>query len=292
MAFKYAITLASFCNIEPMEKTLEQISGLGFDAVEMYGEPERVNGRVLDELFRSYQISVCGITGMWGRASEDGWKRKLLSSDKDILSHTKRYVKQCVKLCHALGGDNLNICLFSDESLSIFDKTHRVIPEDRKAVVRKLVVPTLSELAKFAKEYGISLLLEPLNRYSTQYCGNAHDAIAIAERVNQENFGVMLDTFHMNIEEDTFEEAITSSKKLLKHIHFADNNRKMPGEGHIDFGEIVRSLGDINYQKCVSFEPTIYDYKNYRRELSAGLQFIKEIEHNHHYLRLWTSSEN
>jgi D-psicose/D-tagatose/L-ribulose 3-epimerase len=142
------------------------------------------------------------------------------------------------------------------------------------------VIPTLSELAKFAKEYGVSLLLEPLNRYSTQYCSNAHDAISIAERVNQENFAVMLDTFHMNIEEDTFEEAITSSKKLLRHMHFADNNRKMPGEGHIDFREIVRSLGNINYQKYVSFEPTIYNHKNYERELSIGLQFIKDLEQN------------
>lgn len=278
MGFKYGITLASFFKIESVESTLGTLAEVGFDAVEMYGEPEKVGTKALEELFSSYKVSVRGITGMWGRASEDGWKRRLLSTDTGVLSHTKRYVKQCIKLCHALGGSTLNICLFSDENMSTFDRTHRVIPQERKATLHNLVIPTLSELSKYAKEYRVSLLLEPLNRYSTQYCSTAEDAITIAKKVDQDNFAVMLDTFHMNIEENTFDEAITSSGKLLRHMHFAENNRKMPGEGHIDFSEIIRALKNIDYQEYISFEPTIYNAKSYKRTLSIGLGFIRELE--------------
>lgn len=276
-SFKYAITLASFRNIESTEQTLSRISKVGFDAVEMYGEPEKVSVKDLAELFDSYQTSVCGVTGMWGSISEDGWKRKLMSLDSGVQEHAKGYVKQCIQLCHSLGGTELNICLFADDSLSIYDKTHRAIPKEKKVAVHDLAVPVLSELSKFASDYGVRLLLEPLNRYSTPYCNTAHDAMAIANKVDQENFGVLLDTFHMNIEEDSFSDTISNSKRRLRHMHFADNNRKLPGYAHIDFKEIVASLVNIKYDGYISFEPTILDV-DYEMQLKNGLQLVKSHE--------------
>jgi sugar phosphate isomerase/epimerase len=276
-SFKYAITLASFRNIESIEQTLNRISKLGFDAVEMYGEPEKVDVKDLVELFDSYRSAVCGVTGMWGSISEDGWKRKLMSLDAGVQEHAKTYVKQCIQLCQSLGGTELNICLFADDNLSIYDKTHRAIPKERKAALHDLAVPILSELSKFAANYGVRLLLEPLNRYSTPYCNTAHDAMAIANKVNQENFGVLLDTFHMNIEEDSFRDAILGSKRRLRHMHFADNNRKLPGYAHIDFREIVASLINIEYDGYISFEPTISDV-DYETQVKDGLQLVKSHE--------------
>ena len=275
--FKYAITLASFKNIEAIEQTLNRISKFGYDAVEMYGEPEKVIARDLAELFDSYQIAVCGVTGMWGSISEDGWKRKLIGLDAGIQEHAKSYVRQCILLCHSLGGTELNICLFADDNLSIYDKTHRTIPEERKTALHDLAVPILLELSKFASNYGVDLLLEPLNRYSTPYCNTAHDAMAIASKVDQENFGVLLDTFHMNIEEDSYGDAILRSKSRLRHMHFADNNRKLPGYAHIDFREIVVSLAKMEYDGYISFEPIIPNIE-YETQLEHGLQLIKSHE--------------
>ena len=275
--FKYAITLASFRNIEAVEQTLNRISKFGYDAVEMYGEPEKVSAKDLVELFNSHQIPVCGVTGMWGSISEDGWKRKLMSIDAGMQEYAKNYVKQCIQLCHSLGGTKLNICLFADDNLSIYDKTHRAIPEERKATLHDLAVPILSELSKYASDYGVGLLLEPLNRYSTPYCNTAHDAMAIASKVGHENFGVLLDTFHMNIEEDSFDDAILKSKSRLRHMHFADNNRKLPGYAHIDFREIVTSLVNIKYDGYISFEPIIPKI-DYETQLKRGLQLVKSHE--------------
>lgn len=281
--FKYAITLASFKDIEPLDQTLKRISVLGYDAAEMYGEPDKVDVRKLVELFGSYQIPMCGITGMWGTISEDGWKRKLLSSDAGIQKHAKEYVKKCVEMCDSLGGQHLNICLFADDdNLSFFERTHRTIAQGRKNNMQELAVPILSELAGFAAEHNVKLLLEPLNRYSTPYCSTAKDALVIAERVHSDYFGVMLDTFHMNIEEDSFEDSIARSGKLLGHMHFADNNRKMPGYGHIDFKAIIAALQRAEYGGYVTFEPAVHDAREYEEHLKNGLQHIRNLEANEH----------
>ena len=278
MSLKYSITLSSFRNIaEPLEQTLDKLLEQRYDAIEMFGEPEKLQLKYLQDVFQSYDVSVCGVTGMWGTISPDGWKRKLLSSDPTFIRASQKYVKQCIQMCQLLGGKKLNICLFADDNLVSIDKNHQVISEEQKKPVIRRVLPVLSELCKYGYDRGVQILLEPLNRYSTPYCTTAADAIAIAEQINQDNFGVLLDTFHMNIEEDLFEGAILRLGRLLQHTHFADNNRKMPGRGHIDFKSILKALGQIRYNQYISFEPNLTSDR-YEAETKYGLDFIKSIQ--------------
>lgn len=270
---RYAITLASFRNIEPIEDTLATLARQGYDAMEMYGEPGEVDAKKLLDSLASYGLPVCGVTGMWGSISKNGWKRRLLSSDPAIVQASEQYVMDCLQLCNIIGGHEMNICLFADDTRSL-DKTHRIIPLNEKEIFVSKAVPLMRRLVRRAADYGIELLLEPLNRYSTPYCATAKDALAIANQV--ESLGVLLDTFHMNIEEDSFRDAIESSSKILRHLHFADNNRKMPGYAHIDFSSIIESLNEIGYDNYISFEPNIAD-KNYEHVIKHGLDFIKEI---------------
>jgi D-psicose/D-tagatose/L-ribulose 3-epimerase len=276
MPFKYSITLSSFRNIEPIERTIETLADQGYNAVEMYGEPEKVNLKILLDVFNSFDLSVCGITGMWGSTSLEGRKRKLLSADAGLVTNSQKYVQRCIDMCRSLEANELNVCLFADDR-SAFDPNHHVIPEPQKATVLRGIIPMLSELSRFAGDRGIRLLLEPLNRYSTPYLTTAEEAVAVARQVNQENFGVLLDTFHMNIEEDSFENAILKSERLLHHTHFADNNRKMPGRGHIDFHSIIESLRKIGYQQYISFEPHLTSTQDYKMATKCGLDFIKSI---------------
>ena len=274
MGFKYSITLSSFKNIEPIEQTLERLTKQGYDGVEMFGEPEKVDLKKLQNVFRSFDISVCGVTGLWGSISPDGWKRKFLSLEPSLISYSQKYVQQCIKMCHSLGGEKVNICLFADDKLVPLDMNHNVLSEYQKSLVIQKVIPILSGLSEFANDYDIKLLLEPLNRYSTPYCTTAKDAVAVAEKINQDSFGILLDTFHMNIEEDSFEDAILRSDRLLQHTHFADNNRKMPGNGHVDFQSIIKALRHIGYNQYISFEPNL-PYVGYDLATKNGLDFIK-----------------
>jgi sugar phosphate isomerase/epimerase len=270
---KYAITLASFRNIEPVEDTLATLAKQGYRAMEMFGEPSEVDAKKLLDSLNSYGLSVCGVTGMWGSISSDGWKRRLLSSDPKLVQASEQYVIDCLKLCNTLGGHEMNVCLFADE-IKGFDRTHRIISPKEKELFAAKAVPLMRLLCRRAADYGIQLVLEPLNRYSTPYCATAKDAIAIAQHVD--SLGILLDTFHMNIEEDMFKDAIQSSSTLLRHTHFADNNRKMPGFAHIDFSTIIKSLKEIGYQDYISFEPNVAD-RSYEHETKYGLDFVKRI---------------
>jgi len=277
LKLKYAITLSSFCHIEPIERTLERLQGQGYDAVEMFGEPQKMGMKKLRDIFDSFNFHVCGITGMWGSISEDSWKRRILSTDRSITKHTEDYVMDCIKMCQSLGGNEMNICLFADSDMATFDRNHRTLSGDKKEAVIQKAIPLLNTLSKFAKDYGVHILVEPLNRYNTPFCSSAKDAFVIANKVNHDNFGLLLDTFHMNIEEDSFEDSILKSRKLLRHMHLADNNRKMPGYSHINFQSIMRSLFSIGYNGYASFEPNVND-KDYENFTKRGLEFIKSLE--------------
>jgi D-psicose/D-tagatose/L-ribulose 3-epimerase len=274
---KYAITLASFRKIEPIDNTLTVLARQGYDAIEMFGEPSEVDAKKLLDSLNSYGLSVCGVTGMWGSISSNGWKRRLLSSDPMLVQTSEQYVIDCLKLCNILGGHEMNVCLFADEMQGV-DRTHRIISANEKELFAAKAVPIMRRLSRKAADYGIQLVLEPLNRYSTPYCATAKDAIAIAQQVD--SLGVLLDTFHMNIEEDLFRDTVQSSRKFLRHMHFADNNRKMPGFAHIDFSTIVKSLNEIGYNGYISFEPNIAD-RNYEHATKFGLDFVKRIIQQH-----------
>jgi sugar phosphate isomerase/epimerase len=277
MGFKYAITLSSFRNIETIEGTLERLVNYGYDAVEMYGEPDKLDIRTIRDTLSSFNIAVCGITGMWGTSGNDeANKRKLISCNQSVLKHSKEYVRRCVKLCHELGGKELNLCLFADDHLLAFDRNHIILPDiNKKRIIQNVLLPILYDLTRFAKDYNIMLLLEPLNRYSTPYCTTAKEAVAIAKQVNHSNFGILLDTFHMNIEEDSLEKAIFTSANLLGHTHFADNNRKMPGYAHVDFELVLKSLHHIKYNGHICFEPILNTYT--LTSTKKGLNFIKSL---------------
>ena len=278
MTLKYSITLSSFRDIgEPTDTILETITYQGFDAVEMFGEPSAMDSKRVIESFHSFNIPVSGVTGMWGRIGHKAWKRRLLSLDSDIVAYSVDYVKNIIIMCQELGGSEINVCLFADEESEIFDKNHGVVPENQKKDVLKKSIPLLTDLSKYAADYGVELLLEPLNRYNTPFCTTAIDAIWIACQIDQDNFGVLLDTYHMNIEEDSFADAISLCGDLLRHTHFADNNRKMPGKGHIDFRSVVGSLCRIGYDDFISFEPSLKN-TTYESEMCDGLEFIKKIE--------------
>ena len=277
MGFKYSITLSSFRNIEPIEHTLVRLRKQGYDAVEMFGEPDEINLRDFRDKIRSFDFNVCGVTGMWGKISVGSSKRKLLSQDPSLVSHVEDYVKKCIEMCEYLGGNEINVCLFADDNHVLFDANHNVIPENIKQSTIKRIIPILQSLTKYASDHNVVLLIEPLNRYSTPYCTNAKDAIFIAQLVNQSNLGILLDTFHMNIEESSFEEAIMESRDFLRHTHFAENNRSMPGYGHLDFESILKTLHKIGYSGYISFEPNL-TVDDYELTTQKGLKFIKRLE--------------
>ena len=268
----FSITIDSFTNIESLENTIESLVELGIRNIEISGDPSNSSRKNL-ELFNTYSISVLGVTGKW-TASKGMITPILLTSDVHLLSYSKNYIKECVKLCNFFGGSIFNICLLSDYDPKI-DRNHEMISNKEKMKLLKRSIGVLSELTNFSKDFGVSLLIEPLNRYSTPFCCNTADAIFIMSKLNNDYFSILLDTYHMNIEEKDFSDSINKSKLFLKHIHFADNNRRMPGLGHINFNSILKTLKKIQYTNYIGLEPMLD--RNYKMEITRGLNFLNKL---------------
>ena len=278
MSWKYSITLSSFRNLEPIQTTLENLSSVGFNSLEVYGEPDSLDVDNLTHLLASYSVGVSGVTGMWGHSSGYSKFRNMVTANNELLTAAQNYVKKCILLCQRLGGSTFNICLFSSKPL-ISDNNHKTLLPREKIQLASSIIGPLRELAKYASDYNIELLIEPLNRYSTPVCTEVEDAKYIIDLINQENVGMLLDTFHMNIEEDSIHNAIIRSNTMLKHVHISDNNRKMPGLAHIDFKSIIVALKKIKYSKYLTFEPN-FQSSDYKNDLKFGLQYLKKLSGN------------
>ena len=101
---------------------------------------------------------------------------------------------------------------------------------------------------------GVRFAIEPLNRYETDLIHSAAEGLAFLDRVDMENVGLLLDTFHMNIEEPCIPETLRASGDRTFHVHLADSNRWYPGAGHLDFTAVVRSLEELRYDGYLSGE--------------------------------------
>lgn len=120
----------------------------------------------------------------------------------------------------------------------------------------------LEKLTAYAGQRGVTIAMEPVKRFESHFMNTAAQALEMIDLVKAQNLGVHLDTFHMNIEEASFTEAILSCGPHLKHMHLVDSNRGAPGQGHIDWVEIMRALKAIGYEgtACIeTFNPNTLD---------------------------------
>ncbi len=105
-----------------------------------------------------------------------------------------------------------------------------------------------------AASAGVRLVIEPINRYETDFLVTVGEALAFIEASGAPHLGVLADTFHMNIEEASIEGALQEAGGRLWHVHTADSNRRAPGAGHLDFGAIVGALAGLGYDGFLSAE--------------------------------------
>jgi len=102
--------------------------------------------------------------------------------------------------------------------------------------------------------------MEPLNRFETDLVNTVEQGLDLCDRIGRANVGLLLDTFHMNIEEKSFTEAMASAGDRLFHMQVAENDRGTPGSGHVPWDEVFRALDAVGYNGSVvieSFLPTV-----------------------------------
>ena len=111
-----------------------------------------------------------------------------------------------------------------------------------------IITDVWGQAATYADTLGITIGIEPINRYESYVCNTAANVIELIGKTGAANLAVHLDTFHMNIEENNFYDPVIQSGALLKHIHITESNRGMPGDGTVNWDELFSGLRAINFE--------------------------------------------
>ena len=138
-----------------------------------------------------------------------------------------------------------------------------------KSADRHRAVEGTGRFAQAAKERGIVLGMEVLNRFEGYLINTAEEAVKFVTEVGMDNVKIMLDTFHMNIEEDTMIGAILTAGSLLGHLHVGEANRKLPGQGRMPWAEIGSALRAIGYDGCIVMEPFVLEGGQIARDIKV-----------------------
>ena len=184
-------------------------------------------------------VSVCAAMGP---------DRDLIHEDGAIRQNGMDYVRHCIDAASTLGAKNVVGPLYS-----AVGRTWQQTADERKRDT-DLLVDQLKKLSAHAGDKGVVLCVEPLNRFETSFLNLSQQAIEVVDRVDSPACGILLDTFHMNIEEKSVGDAIRAAGKRLKHLHGCENDRGAPGSGHVPWKEVAAAVKDAGYDGPVVIE--------------------------------------
>jgi D-psicose/D-tagatose/L-ribulose 3-epimerase len=170
----------------------------------------------------------------------------LTSDDADTRKRGVDYLKACVRATHEIGATNLNGVIYSQHVKPAQNRPTQQTWEHSAECLR--------EVAIYAQEFGVQLGLEPVNRYETYLINTSDQALKLKEMIGEPNIKIHLDTYHMNIEEKNFYEATKKAGDDLIHIHLCENDRGIPGTGLVNWDDLFRALGELNYEGYAALE--------------------------------------
>jgi len=221
-------------------ESIKRIADMSFDGVELLMDPRKVNLTKLEKLTRDYGLEIPAIgTGL----TYLNYGFCFVHPNRNIRRATVRCMKEYIKFASTSG----SVVLVG----TIRGKT---TPAVSYRHAWKFLRTCLRECAAEAEKLGVIMALEPINRYETDIINTVDEALSMIRDVNSNSIHLILDTFHMNIEESSVIDAITNAHDHLVHIHIPDSNRCAPGTGHLDFPKIMEALRSVNYARYVSAE--------------------------------------
>ncbi|MCP4314950.1 MAG: sugar phosphate isomerase/epimerase [Hyphomicrobiales bacterium] len=243
-------------------------------------EIDPIMSTVADLGFDGIEISLLGITldraaALKAAANERGLEitcstglganEDPTSQDAQMRQAAKAALENAARITAALGSVQLAGVLAAP--WGVFDPSDKAGRAERSAEVLGSVDPLLGE-------EGVVLGIEVINRFETDLTTTAREGVALATATGSPRIGVLLDTFHMNIEEKDPPAAIRHAGSRLFHFHVSDNDRGTPGSGHFDFGSAAGALRDIGYDGWVTAEMFVVP----GHPTSADLNIWRDIE--------------
>ena len=219
---------------------IDRARSLGFSVFEI----SLLNLAAVDPAAIRRRAEAAGIDliGTMGLPKEKG----LATPDRAVREQTVAFLKAAVAATREMGAR-----LFGGMMYAVPGRFSGGGPTEDEI---RWIVDGLSEVAVFAQGQGVTLALEPVNRFETYLLNTAAQAQAVVDRIGQPNVGLLLDTFHMNIEDRGIAATIRRHAKSLKHLHLNESDRGMLGGGNIDWHGLFAALKEVSFGGVGSLE--------------------------------------
>jgi D-psicose/D-tagatose/L-ribulose 3-epimerase len=218
------------------------LAGLGFDGVELHGDLDSFKPKETARLLAEHRLSILSMTpGDRDPAHPDAAVRQA------AVDYYRRLIDFAAEAREAGAGTPI---------VSFHGLVTRIKPIASQAAEYDYLKETVATVDAHAAERAIPMVYEVLNRYESHLINTGVQALALLRETGAQAMRVLLDTYHMNIEEPKFGDAIRGVGASLGLFHVADSNREALGRGHIDFAEVVSALDDIGYTGPIIVECT------------------------------------
>ncbi len=247
------------------KKYIKKASDIGFDVLEFQAQP-------LLEMSKDHMKDLaklaedCGIELTYSLGLDRNYD--VSSMDEKVRLGGVDYLQRIVERIGYMGGT-----LLSGVSYAGWGTPDNFLGDKRPYWENS--IKSMREIIKTAEDNGVTYCVEAVNRFETCLINTAAEALAYVAEIDSPNIGVLLDTYHMNIEENNIGDAIRLVGDKLTSFHTGENNRTAPGRGHLDWDEIFGALADINYKNRIVSEPFVMEGGEVGRDIHVYRNLVE-----------------
>jgi D-psicose/D-tagatose/L-ribulose 3-epimerase len=256
---------------------IDKVADFGFDIIEICVEdPSTIDtAAIANRLERArIEATVCGAFGP---------DRDLSADEEAKRENGLSYLARCVEIAAELGSP-----IVAGPMYSATGKT-RLLSKPEREAQWQLSIDSMKRASDRASDRGVKLAVEPLNRFETDLLNTVAQGVDWLGRLDRDNVGLLIDTFHMNIEERNIPDAIRAAGDKAFHFHGCSNDRGTPGKDHLPWPAIATALHEINYAGATVIEAFTPEVREIARAVSIwrplaesqdalardGLKFLK-----------------
>ncbi len=249
------------------EKYINKVADIGYDILEFQAQPLL---DIADEKLRNLKriADDRGIELTYSLGLDKAYD--ISSGDENIRKKGIEYLTNIMKKVAVMDGK-----IISGVSYAAWGVPSS--PDINKAELTHNSIESMKVLLKVAEQLDIVYAVEAVNRFEGVVLNTAEEAVNYVSMLGSKNIGILLDTYHMNIEENSIGEAIKLAGDKLVGFHVGENNRTAPGRGHLDWDEIFKALKDIHYKGRIVAEPFVMAGGEVGRDIYVWRDLIKDV---------------
>ena len=266
IAPKEALPSAFVVFRDELEKSMEKAARLGYDGVELaLLSASQVNTQRLRRALSANSLELPVISTGQVYADSRLW---FTHTDPDVRKLAVARIIELIELAAEFGA-----------MVNIGRVRGHIHEGETRETAEERFLGCIAACADRAEQVGVTMILEPVNRFEINYVNSVQEALRVLRRLGRTSVKLMPDTFHMNIEDVSLAGSIREAGDQLGYIHFADSNRLAPGQGHLDFAGIIAALVEIGYDGWATVE--ILPLPDPQRAAASAITYLRRLIPRH-----------